>query len=197
MLPIYYFYKYAYGYIVQNKLLHRRWVLSSALSFNVTCHSSLGLLAVGDSKAVYNNLSLILLFLEMICCQKLRIVRIKTGVSGFGTREGMLLGGKASLTGKKSFAFIFYLIELVLSSIRMFSGFYMTSITATANFNFGIYGLDRFFFGYPELRRAYDVIMRASGLDVSVVFYSVKRQLRFRGELACLLSSVRLPFRYI
>ncbi|MDD2677870.1 MAG: 50S ribosomal protein L5 [Candidatus Paceibacterota bacterium] len=76
--------------------------------------------------------------LALITGQKPSFRTAKKSISSFKTREGMTIGLKITLRGKRMEDFIFKFINLVLPRIRDFWGIPLTHIDEKGNLNYGI-----------------------------------------------------------
>ena len=62
----------------------------------------------------------------------------KKSIAGFKIREGMIIGLRATLRGKRMKDFLDRVVNIVLPRIRDFAGIRLTSIDSTGNLTFGI-----------------------------------------------------------
>lgn len=73
-----------------------------------------------------------------IAGQRAMITRAKHSVAGFKLREGMAVGAKVTLRGKKMYAFLDRLIHVVLPRSRDFRGLSISSVDERGNLAIGI-----------------------------------------------------------
>ena len=91
------------------------------------------------------------------------ITRAKKSIAAFHLREGMPIGLKVTLRGKRMYEFLFKLINIVLPRIREFQGVPLGSFDGWGNYTLGFKEQTVF----PEID--YDKIDKPKGLEVSVV----------------------------
>lgn len=77
-------------------------------------------------------------FLALITGQKASPRPAKKAISSFKTREGVIVGYKVTLRGKKMYDFIERLVNLAIPRTRDFRGFPSTSIDEGGNLTLGI-----------------------------------------------------------
>ena len=89
----------------------------------VIVNTGIGRLVVGktseEQKRIYQS---ILDDLALICGQRPVFTKSKKSIAGFKTREGMLIGAKITLRGKKMYDFLERVIYITLPRIRDFRG---------------------------------------------------------------------------
>jgi len=89
----------------------------------VAVNTGIGRLIVGktseEQKRTYQS---ILDDLALICGQRPVFTKSKKSIAGFKTREGMLIGAKVTLRGKKMYDFLERVIHIALPRIRDFRG---------------------------------------------------------------------------
>lgn len=76
--------------------------------------------------------------LTQLAGQKAQITRAKKSVSGFRLREGMPIGCRVTLRGKRMFEFLERLITLALPRVRDFRGLNPKSFDGRGNYNYGL-----------------------------------------------------------
>jgi large subunit ribosomal protein L5 len=101
--------------------------------------------------------------LVAISGQRPVITRAKKSIAAFHLREGMPIGLKVTLRGKRMYEFLFKLINIVLPRIREFQGVPLGSFDGWGNYTLGFKEQTVF----PEID--YDKIDKPKGLEVSVV----------------------------
>mgnify|MGYP001304858516 CR=1 FL=1 len=101
--------------------------------------------------------------LVAISGQRPVITRAKKSIAAFHLREGMPIGLKVTMRGKRMYEFLFKLINIVLPRIREFQGVPLGSFDGWGNYTLGFKEQTVF----PEID--YDKIDKPKGLEVSVV----------------------------
>jgi large subunit ribosomal protein L5 len=101
--------------------------------------------------------------LETITGQKAQIRAAKTSISNFKLREGMKIGAKVTLRGRKMYEFMNRLISLALPRVRDFRGVPDKSFDGRGNYTLGI--KEQIIF--PEID--VDKINKVVGMDVTFV----------------------------
>ncbi len=76
--------------------------------------------------------------LVMIAGQRPVKTKAKKAIAGFKTREGVEVGMKVTLRGKRMWSFIDRLINATLSRTKDFQGIPMSAVDANGNLNIGI-----------------------------------------------------------
>ncbi|PIR73218.1 MAG: 50S ribosomal protein L5 [Candidatus Moranbacteria bacterium CG10_big_fil_rev_8_21_14_0_10_35_21] len=76
--------------------------------------------------------------IQSIVGQKPVMTKAKTSIVGFKTREGLEIGIKATLRGKRMWDFLDRLINSAIPRVRDFQGINQSSIDASGNLNIGI-----------------------------------------------------------
>ncbi len=120
---------------------------------------------VGAGEAVVNKnvIEKIVEQMTLITGQKPVITKARKSVSAFKVRQGMPLGVKVTLRGKRMYEFLEKLIRIVIPRIRDFRGISETCVDQHGNFNIGFSEQTLF----PEIE--YDKIDKVRGLEVTVV----------------------------
>lgn len=101
--------------------------------------------------------------LGLITGQKPAVTRAKKAISGFRLREGMPIGCKVTLRGKRMYEFMDRLISLALPRVRDFRGVSRKAFDGHGNYSLGL--AEQLVF--PELNP--DKFQRTQGLNVSFV----------------------------
>lgn len=101
--------------------------------------------------------------LATITGQKAVITRAKKSIAGFKLREGMPVGCKVTLRGKRMYDFLDKFISLALPRIRDFKGVSAKSFDGRGNYAFGI----REQIIFPEIN--YDKVASVHGMDIVFV----------------------------
>ncbi len=136
--------------------------------------------AVHDSKVIDSAVK----DLETITGQKAQIRLAKKAISNFKLREGMKIGAKVTLRGRKMYEFLDRLISVALPRVRDFRGIPDKSFDGRGNYTLGIKEQIMF----PEID--VDKINRIIGMDVTFVT-SAKTD----NEAYELLLAFGLPFK--
>lgn len=108
--------------------------------------------------------------LALITGQKPISTQAKKAVAGFKIRQGMIVGLKVTLRGKKMFDFLFRLINVAIPRIRDFRGIDPKSVDQGGNLNIGI----REHIIFPEIST--EDVKRIFGLEVNVVTNAKKKE---------------------
>jgi large subunit ribosomal protein L5 len=122
--------------------------------------------------------------LTMIAGQKAVITKSKRAVSSFKLREGVPIGCKVTLRGKRMFEFLDRLINIALPRIRDFRGVNPKSFDGNGNYNLGI--SEQLVF--PEIEP--DKVNFTQGMDIAFTTSA-----RNDDESRELLRAFGMPFR--
>ena len=101
--------------------------------------------------------------LGLITGQSCVLTKAKKSISGFKLREGMAVGAKVTLRGKRMYDFLDRVIHIVLPRGRDFQGILIKSIDGSGNLTFAI--KEHITFPEIEPEKARNIF----GLEVSVV----------------------------
>jgi large subunit ribosomal protein L5 len=112
--------------------------------------------------------------IALITGQMPTIIKAKKSIAGFKLREGMPVGLKVTLRGKKMEDFIFRFINLTLPRIRDFWGISLKNIDQNGNLNYGIREINVF----PEVSK--EIIPFSLGLEISFVVNRKNREQAIR-----------------
>ena len=121
--------------------------------------------------------------LAQITGQKAQVRLSRVAVSGFRLREGVPIGCRVTLRGKRMYEFLDRLISIALPRIRDFRGLSPRSFDGRGNFSLGI----REQIIFPEIN--YDDIQQVRGLDVAITT-SAKSD----DQALALLRGLGMPF---
>lgn len=121
-----------------------------------------------------------------ICGQKPLVCLAKKAIAEFKTREGLAVGLKVTLRGKRMFAFLDKLFTLVLSKVRDFQGVKLTAFDQQANYTLGL----REQIIFPEVD--YDKIDRVRGLEITIC-----QTTKDKKQAKRLLELLGMPFEKI
>lgn len=135
--------------------------------------------AVNDSKAL-NSIKEIL---ERISGQSVVKTKARNSIAGFKLREGVAIGVRTTLRGKKMYAFLDKLINLALPCVKDFQGV-PTKFDGQGNYNLGI----KDWMIFPEVD--YDIVDKSRGLNITI-------QTTAQDDAAgrALLKSFNMPFK--
>jgi large subunit ribosomal protein L5 len=122
--------------------------------------------------------------LRTITGQKPVVTRARKSISDFEIRKGVPVGCKVTLRGKRAYAFVNKLVNVVLPSIRDFRGLSPDSFDGRGNYTLGI---DEQLV-FPEI--TYDDIERVQGMDITIVTSAETDQEGFY-----LLQELGFPFQ--
>lgn len=101
--------------------------------------------------------------ISLITGQKAVIVNAKKSVASFKIREGMPVGVKVTLRGKRMYNFLEKLIVISLPRVKDFRGVSINGFDGYGNYNFGL--KEQLIF--PEV--VYDDIIVSHGMNLSIV----------------------------
>jgi len=137
----------------------------------VVVNTGIGRLVIGktseEQKKIYNQ---ILGDLSLICAQKPVLSKAKKSISGFKLREGMLIGAKVTLRGKRMYDFLERVIHIALPRVRDFRGIDLKCFDKNGNLTIPIKEQTVFPEVSPEKTRM------VFGLEITVVTSAKKRE---------------------
>ena len=122
--------------------------------------------------------------LTLITGQKAVITRARKSVSNFKLREGMPIGAKVTLRGRKMWEFFDRLVTVAMPRIRDFRGITPKGFDGRGNFSMGI--IEQLIF--PELN--FDDIKRVNGMNITFVTTAKNDE---QGRV--LLQKLGMPFK--
>lgn len=146
----------------------------------IVLNMSPGKRAVADRKAVENAAS----DMALIAGQKAIVTTAGKSIAQFKLREGMAIGCKVTLRGKRMYEFLDRLINIALPRQRDFRGLSSKSFDGRGNYALGI--KEQIIF--PEID--YDKVDVIRGMDI-VVCTTAKND----DEARALLTEFNFPFR--
>lgn len=135
--------------------------------------------AVADSKAI----NFALEELTLIAGQKPVVTTAKKSIATFKVRQGMPLGCKVTLRGKRMYEFLERLVIVALPRVRDFRGLSGKSFNGAGSYALGL----KEQIVFPEIN--YDKIDKVRGMDI-VIVTSAKTD----AEAKALLSAFKMPF---
>jgi len=122
--------------------------------------------------------------LAAITGQRPAVVVAKKSVANFKIREGMKLGAKVTLRGKRMYEFLDRLFNVALPRVRDFRGINPNAFDGRGNYNMGI----REQLIFPEID--YDKIDKIRGMDICITTTAKTDE-----EARELLRAMGMPFR--
>lgn len=161
------------------KKFNRKNVLSIPRLEKITINMGVGK-AIEDK----NKLEVAQQQLSMIAGQKAVITKAKKAISAFRLREGLAIGCKVTLRGRKMYEFLDRLINVALPRIRDFRGVNPKSFDGQGNYNLGI--AEQMVF--PEIEA--DKVNFTQGMDIAFTTNA-----RNDDEARELLKGFGMPFR--
>ena len=120
-------------------------------------------MGVGEAKDNSKALESAVRDLGIITGQKAIITKAKKSIAAFKLREGMSIGCKVTLRGKRMYQFADRLINLALPRVRDFRGINPNSFDGRGNYSLGV----REQLIFPEIE--YDKIDKIRGMDIVFV----------------------------
>ena len=120
-------------------------------------------MGVGEAKENSKAMDTAVNDLTIISGQKPLVIKAKKSVAAFKVREGMSIGTKVTLRGKRMYEFLDRLVNLSLPRVRDFRGVNPNSFDGRGNYAMGI--KEQLIF--PEIE--YDKIDKIRGMDIIVV----------------------------
>ncbi len=120
-------------------------------------------MGVGEAKGNAKALESAVADMQLVTGQKAVTTKAKNSVANFKIREGMAIGCKTTLRGKKMYEFADRLINLALPRVRDFRGVNPNAFDGRGNYALGI--KEQLIF--PEVE--YDKIDKIRGMDVIFV----------------------------
>jgi large subunit ribosomal protein L5 len=112
------------------------------------------------------------------------VTRAKKSIATFKLREGMPVGCKVTLRGRRMYEFLDRLVTIALPRVRDFRGVSDKSFDGNGNYSLGI----REQIVFPEIE--YDQVDEVRGLDV-VICTTAKTD----EQAKALLAGFKVPFR--
>jgi large subunit ribosomal protein L5 len=122
--------------------------------------------------------------LSLITGQKAQIRRARQSIANFKLREGMPIGARVTLRGRRMWEFLDRFINIALPRVRDFRGISPKGFDGRGNYSLGI--TEQIIF--PEIN--YDRVSKVTGMNLSFVTTATNDV-----EGRALLRSLGLPFR--
>ena len=141
-------------------------------------------MGLGDVKDNSKSFNIAIDELAAISGQKPIATTAKKAISNFKGRQGMKIGAKVTLRGKRMYEFFDRVTAIALPRVRDFRGVSRKSFDGHGNYAFGI--KEQLIF--PEIN--YDKIEKIRGLDVLIVTTA-----KTDSEALTLLEALGMPFR--
>lgn len=120
---------------------------------------------------------------SVIAGQRAVIIEARKSVAGFKVREGMPVGVKVTLRGKKMYEFLDRLVSIALPRVKDFRGINRNGFDGRGNYNFGV--TEQLIF--PEV--SYDSVMQIHGMNITMVTTANSDK-----EALALLEKMGVPF---
>jgi large subunit ribosomal protein L5 len=108
--------------------------------------------------------------ISAICGQRPVLTKARKSISSFKLREGVIIGAKVTLRGKKMYDFMEKLVNIVLPRSRDFQGISLKSVDASGNLNIGI----KEHIAFPEISPEKSPII--IGMEITVVTTAKSRE---------------------
>lgn len=140
-------------------------------------------MGVGESKENPKAMEAAVNDLSLISGQKPVVTKAKKSVAAFKLREGMNVGCKVTLRGRRMYEFVDKLLNIALPRVRDFRGVSSNSFDGRGNYSMGL----REQLVFPEIE--YDKIDKVRGMDI--VFVTTAKSDEEARELLKLLG---MPF---
>ena len=140
-------------------------------------------MGLGDVKDNTKSFELAVAELRDIAGQAPAITKAKKSIANFKLREGMKIGAKVTLRGKRMYDFFDKLVSVALPRVRDFKGVPADSFDGRGNYAMGI----KEQLVFPEI--SYDKIEKVRGFDVCIVTTAKTDE-----EAKELLSLLGMPF---
>ena len=141
-------------------------------------------MGLGEVKDNSKSFNIALDELTAIAGQKAVATTAKKAISNFKVRQGMKIGAKVTLRGKRMYEFLDRLISIALPRVRDFKGVSTKAFDGKGNYALGI--KEQLIF--PEI--SYDKVDKVRGLDVVFVTSAKSDE-----EAKALLGALGIPFR--
>lgn len=122
--------------------------------------------------------------LATITGQTPSITRARKAISNFKLREGMAIGCRVTLRGRRMFEFLDRLMNLALPRVRDFRGTSTKAFDGRGNYTLGI--KDQLIF--PEIN--YSKVQKVKGMNICIVTTA-----RTDDEARALLGGLGMPFK--
>ncbi|MEQ9407933.1 MAG: 50S ribosomal protein L5 [Fuerstiella sp.] len=141
-------------------------------------------MGVGEAVQDRKRLDAAMDHLTTLSGQKAQVCRAKKSVSGFRLREGMPIGCRVTLRGKRMYEFLDRLITLALPRVRDFRGVSTTSFDGRGNYNCGLQEQ----LVFPEVDP--ETVNQPQGMNITIVTTA-----ETNDEGRSLLRAFGMPFK--
>lgn len=141
-------------------------------------------MGLGDTKDNPKSLDAAVADLAVISGQRPVVTKAKKSVANFKVREGMKVGAKVTLRGKRMYEFADRLMSIALPRVRDFRGLSPASFDGRGNFAMGL----KEQLVFPEI--IYDNVDKIRGMDIIIVTTAKTDE-----EARELLALLGMPFR--
>ncbi|MFO0981736.1 MAG: 50S ribosomal protein L5 [Planctomycetota bacterium] len=141
-------------------------------------------MGVGQAKDNKGALDAALADLTVIACQRPIVTKAKQSISSFKLREGMPIGLKVTLRGRRMWEFLDRLMSIVIPRIKDFRGLPRKAFDGRGNYSMGL--AEQIVF--PEIQA--DKVQVVQGMQITIVTTARNDE---KAEL--LLEQLGLPFR--
>jgi large subunit ribosomal protein L5 len=138
---------------------------------------------VGEATADAKKLQAAISDMTLISGQKPAVCRARKSVANFKLRQGMAIGCKVTLRGRRMYEFLDRLVNIALPRVRDFRGLPTKSFDGRGNYALGI----REQIVFPEIN--YDAVDEIRGLDVVICTTAPNDE-----EARALLEQFNVPF---
>jgi large subunit ribosomal protein L5 len=141
-------------------------------------------MGVGEAKENPKALESAVKDLTLIAGQRPVITKARKSVASFKIREGMSIGCKVTLRGKRMYEFLDKLFNVALPRVRDFRGVSPKAFDGRGNYTLGL----REQLIFPEI--SYDQVEKIRGMDIIIVTTAKTDE-----EARELLKNLGMPFR--
>jgi len=141
-------------------------------------------MGVGEAVQDRKRLDSAMEHLSQLAGQKAQMRRARKSVSGFRLREGMPIGCRVTLRGKRMYEFLERLITLALPRVRDFRGLNPDGFDGRGNYNYGL--SEQLVF--PEIDP--ETVNQPQGMNITIVSTATTNE---EGRL--LLKAFGMPFK--
>lgn len=141
-------------------------------------------MGVGEAVQDRKRLDAALGHLATLSGQKAQVCRAKKSVSGFRLREGMPIGCRVTLRGKRMYEFLDRLITLAFPRVRDFRGINPKSFDGRGNYNCGLQEQ----LVFPEVDP--ETVNQPQGMNITIVTTA-----KTNDEGHALLKALGMPFK--
>ncbi len=141
-------------------------------------------MGLGDTKDNPKSLDSAVADLAIIAGQRPVVTKAKKSVANFKVREGMKIGAKVTLRGKRMYEFADRLMSIALPRVRDFRGISQKSFDGRGNFALGL----KEQLVFPEI--IYDNVDKIRGMDIVMVTTAKTDE-----EARELLTLLGMPFK--